>query len=452
MTRRKIVVVTGEVLAPRLAGPAIRALAIARALAGRHDVELVSTDRCDLDEGGFGCRRADGAELEAVARDAAVVIVQGDALRRAPALVAGDAVVVVDLYDPFHLEALERTRGLDPIARRASIGYSLDVVNEQLRRGDFFLCAGPRQRDLWLGHLAAVGRVNEATYAQSRDLSDLVAVVPFGTDPRPPVRTGPGVRGVTPGIDAGDELLYWGGGIYDWFDPLTLLDAVDRLRHRRPLVRLFFAGAQHPNPAVGETSMAAATRARADELGLTGRHVFFHGWVPYEERANHLLDADVAVSTHFDHLETQFSFRTRLLDYFWAGLPVVTTAGDVLADAVVEAAAGAAVPAEDPDALARAIDLLLADRTARTAAGAASARLGAAYGWDRVLEPLVAYCEHPRRAPDLLDPSITEAIGRAGDLAGPAPGHTVRAVAGHVRRGEWATLRSKAALRVRRKG
>ncbi len=125
--------------------------------------------------------------------------------------------------------------------------------------------------------------------------------------------------------------------IYNWFDPLTLLHAVDKLRARVPEVRLFFLGMKHPNPHVPEMRMAVETRALADELGLTGTHVFFNeGWVEYDDRQNFLLEADVGVSTHLDHVETEFSFRTRILDYFWAGLPVVATGGDSLAELIEE--------------------------------------------------------------------------------------------------------------------
>ena len=83
-----------------------------------------------------------------------------------PELAHRRGCIVVDLYDPFHLEQLEQTRELTaPSARRASIAARrVDVLNEQLRRGDFFLCASERQRDFWLGQLAALGRVNPATY------------------------------------------------------------------------------------------------------------------------------------------------------------------------------------------------------------------------------------------------------------------------------------------------
>ena len=82
--------------------------------------------------------------------------------------------------------------------------------------------------------------------------------------------------------------------------------------------------------------MNARARALADDLGLTGTHVFFHEWIDYDERQNFLLEADIGVSTHFDHVETAFSFRTRVLDYLWAGLPTVVTEGDVLAELITE--------------------------------------------------------------------------------------------------------------------
>ena len=53
--------------------------------------------------------------------------------------------------------------------------------------------------------------------------------------------------------------------------------------------------------------------------------LFVDGWIPYDDRAGYLLDADVGVSLHRNHLEAVYAFRTRMLDYLWAGLPVVCT-------------------------------------------------------------------------------------------------------------------------------
>jgi hypothetical protein len=90
---RRVVVVTGEVLAPRLAGPAIRAREFARALAREHSVTLVTTASCALTDAAVECRHADGDALGVLGAAADVVIVQGDALRRAPQ--GPDAAVVV---------------------------------------------------------------------------------------------------------------------------------------------------------------------------------------------------------------------------------------------------------------------------------------------------------------------------------------------------------------------
>jgi glycosyltransferase involved in cell wall biosynthesis len=446
-TTGHIVVVTGEVLAPRLAGPAIRAREFARALAGEHSVTLVTTASCDLADDAFECRHADGDELGVLGMAADVVIVQGDALRRAPGLREAP-VVVVDLYAPFQLEALEQSRGFDRSRRRAAVALGLDVVNEQLRRGDFFLCAHERQRDFWIGQLTAVGRVNEAVYDASPGLEDLVAVVPFGVPDVAPTRTGPGVRDEIPGIDAYDEVLLWGGGIYDWFDPQTLIRAVDQLKGRRPRIRLYFAGARHPNPAVAETAAARAARRLSDELGLTDRHVFFGDWLAYDDRVNVLLDADVAVSAHHDHIEARYSFRTRALDALWAGLPMVSTRGDALADRIAAAGAGVDVPPGDATELADAIDGFLGDRAARDVAAKAARALAADLRWSITLRPLVEFCAAPRRSPDRGDPDIAAAIARGGDLASDGP---LRSAVRHVRRGEWDTLREKVRRRVIRR-
>jgi glycosyltransferase involved in cell wall biosynthesis len=439
------VVVTGEVLAPRMAGPAIRAREIARALVDDHTVTLVSTAACELQEPGLVCRQADGDALAELGATADIVIVQGDALRRAPGLGRG-AVLVVDLYAPFQLEVLEHSRGLDRSARRAAVGRGLDVVNEQLRRGDFFLCASERQRDFWIGQLTGVGRVNEVVSDASPDLADLVAVVPFGVPDDPPERRGRGIRGVVPGISADDEVLVWGGGIYDWFDPFTLLHAVASLREARPQLRLYFAGARHPNPAVAETETARRARALSDDLGLTDRHVFFGDWVAYDERADVLLDADLAVSTHHDHVETRYSFRTRALDAFWAGLPLITTAGDSIADLVTASGAGVVVPPGDASALVDTIASLLTDASARAAAASAARGLADRFRWSTGLVPLQAFCAAPRPSPDRQDAAVAAAIDRGRDLA--PTGNPLSTALGHVRRGEWAPLWDKARDRV----
>jgi glycosyltransferase involved in cell wall biosynthesis len=290
------------------------------------------------------------------------------------------------------------------------------ALNDQLSRGDFFLCASEKQRDFWLGQLSAVGRINPKNYDADETMGSLIAVVPFGVPDEPPVHTRQALKGVVPGIGADDRVILWGGGIYNWFDPLTLLHAVDRLRQRRPDVRLFFLGLKHPNPDVPEMRMAVAARKLSDALGLTDKHVFFNeGWVAYEDRQNYLLEADIGVSTHLDHVETAFSFRTRILDYLWTGLPIVATAGDTFADLIQSRGLGVTVPPGDVEALEEALFGLLDDEAAAAACRLRLAEIVADHAWSKVLAPLVAFCRAPKRAADLAGPVGYEKIAELAE-------------------------------------
>lgn len=451
VSRHRVLVVTGEPLLERMAGPAIRAWEIATALSAEHDVRLVSTAGAKVGHEAFEVRKAAGPSLRKETDWADVIVFQGFLLEGAPWLKESSKILVADVYDPMHLEQLEQARDLGPSGRAAAIRGTTRILNEQLRRADYVLCASDKQRDFWLGQLAGQGRINAAVYDEDASLDSLIGVVPFGIPDERPTQARHGIKGTVPGIGPDDKVILWGGGVYNWFDPLTLVRAVDRLRHDHPEVRLYFLGLKHPNPGVPDMRIAWELRELSDRLGLTGTHVFFNeGWVPYAERADYLLDADLGVSTHFHHIETAFSFRTRILDYLWAGLPIVATSGDTFGTLVSEHGLGATVPPEDVDALVSALETYLFDEEVATNARARVAEFAGAYTWSTALQPLVEFCRFPRRAADLqyeLDEPDLEARqferprGLRSDLelarrylAAGGPGEVTRRAAGRLRR------------------
>jgi glycosyltransferase involved in cell wall biosynthesis len=395
-----------------MAGPAIRTLELARALAADPavgPVTVASLGSVDIADPAVRLVSVpDGGRLAALVGGVSSVVVQGDVLGLHPWLVASEVPLVVDAYDPFHLEQLERTRGRDEATRRAVVRDCITSLNLQLSRADLVLCASRRQRALWLGHLAALGRLNPVVYDQAADLSGLVTVVPFGTPARAPTTPDREVlTRVFPAIRAEHVVAVWGGGIYEWLDPITLVRAVAAAEEDAPLLRLVFLGTRHPVPGV--ESNAAAARRVAAEVGVLDRTVFFHdGWVPYDERDRWLRAADLAVSTHWDHLETEFAFRTRVVDYLWCGLPVISTAGDELADVVAAGGAGLVVPPGDVEALAAALVTMAGSAETRSAAGQAARKVAAGLAWSAVSRPLADFCAAPRRAPDLA----LDAVGR----------------------------------------
>lgn len=416
----RVLVITGDPIGAKMAGPAIRAWNMAEALSADNLVTLVSLAGVEPVSAPFAVahvRPGDDRAMRKFEREADVIVFQGLAMALFESLRKTDRIIVADVYDPMHLEQLEQAKGLGRAQWDKQVVDATDVLNEQLERGDFFLCASERQRHFYLGQLAALGRINPANYADDPDLSGLIDVVPFGLSETPPRHERDVLKGVLPGIAADDKLLLWSGGLYNWFDPASLIQAVALLSASHDDVRLFFQGTKHPHPGVPEMAIVAESRALAQELGVLDRSVFFNSsWVDYAERQNYLTEADAGVSTHFSHVETTFSFRTRILDYLWAGLPMVVTEGDHFAQLVAEEKLGVVVPSGDVPALAAALETVLYDEKFIRAARRNIERVRQRYFWSVVLEPLVRFVSDPRHAPDLVSRGL---VGDGGAVKRP---------------------------------
>lgn len=403
----RVLIITGDPIGTKMAGPAIRAFNMGRALSAVSQVTLVSFAGIET---GFTApfaleyvRLGDQGHMRRLEEQADVILFQGLAMALFEAIEKTSKIVIADIYDPMHLEQLEQARGQGEQGWQRAVADATAVLNQQLARGDFFLAASERQRHLFIGQLAALGRINPLNYEGNPDLSKLIATVPFGLPGESPAHQKQVLKGVVPGIGAGDRVLLWSGGLYNWFDPHTLIRAVAQLSSTHPDVRLFFQGTKHPHPGVPEMEIVATSRALAAELGVADRNVFFNdSWVDYADRQNYLLEADAGVSTHFEHIETTFSFRTRILDYLWAGLPMVVTAGDHFAELVQKENLGVVVRAEDVDGLAAALEKTLYDDDFVTVARANVARVAEQFRWDTVLQPLVEFVAGAHHAPDLL--------------------------------------------------
>lgn len=180
---------------------------------------------------------------------AEVMVFQGYLLSKYPWVAKTDTIIVADVYDPMHLEYLEQGKDESPTTRGKRTEYISEVLNVQLERADFILCASEKQRDFWLGQLAAVSRINPHSYDADPSLRSLIDVAPFGISYAPAVQTRHAIKGIVPGIGVDDQVILWGGGVYNWFDPLTLIRAVKKLVERHPQLRLYFLGVRNtPTP------------------------------------------------------------------------------------------------------------------------------------------------------------------------------------------------------------
>ena len=393
----RIVVFAPEPISRRLTGPNIRALEMARQLAGFFHTVLWAPNETGLFQAEPFQTRA-GSRRDALKQldQFDVAVSQGAqypargiarASRRGP-------VQVFDLYDPLLFEALsgQINAGLPEDDQLSHLRRLTALI---LKRGDFFLCASPRQRDLWLGALYVLGRFGPRALRPRPE--DYVAVAPFGHSGENPIRTRSVLKGVYPGIAAGDKIVLWGGGIWNWLDPLTLIRAMGQIATERPDVKLFFLAARGPGKESRGGEMAQKAQSLAREMGLVDRAVFFNEeWVAFEERANWLLEADLAVCTAPEGMENAFSFRTRLVDAVWARTPIVCTHGGFMGHFVENNEIGLTASGQNvADLKAKILAALKPDMQHRFRANLAARR--DALAWDNCLRPLVEFCRKVER-------------------------------------------------------
>ena len=398
--RPHLLLVSPDVVGSTMAGPGLRYANLALTLQSEADVVLAAPTGSESPSAHVPLvlyAEDDTHDLRRAAEQAEVVLLTAPSLARFPFLAPSRVRLVGDLYDPFFVENLhlyqEQPAGDQEALHRQAMGVAASL----LRRGDFFICGSERQRDFWLGMLSSEGRLSPRTTAADPTLRGLIDVVGMGVSPRAP-RASRVLRGVHPAFGNDNPIVLWGGGLWDWLDPLTLVRAWPRVLAQRPLGRLVFLGARHPNPRVPVPRMAEQVRRAAQETGELERSIYFLDWLPREAYEGLLLEANVGAVLHPQHLETHLALRTRVFDFIWARLPVLISDGDVMSDLVRAHRVGEVVPGGDDAATAEAL-LRLFDRPRADCAHDFDA-LHAGLQWERVVAPLRRYVAEGRPAPD----------------------------------------------------
>ena len=313
----------------------------------------------------------DAAELQNASGEADVAVVQGHIANDFFAH-ARPIPTVVDLYDPFIIENLHYydSRGAEVFH------HDHATVINALLRGDFFLCASKSQRLFWLGMLLAAGRLNPLAYENDPSLTALIDVAPFGV---PPPRARPATRE--------PRVLF--GGIYDWYDPILAIDAVALAREALPGISLTFN--KHPNPSLTPQGRTA----EAMEYVRKKRYepfVKFEPWFEYERRGDFFDRFAIALLTFPESLETELSMRTRVYDFLWGGLPIVSSPAPGTDEILSRYACGVTVDSKTPRAFA---DALLQTFSRQQSLRDGAQRFVKEHQWPAALKPLRDFCRRP---------------------------------------------------------
>ncbi|MGQ9787353.1 MAG: glycosyltransferase [Anaerolineae bacterium] len=288
-----------------------------------------------------------------------------------------DVPTVLDLHGPHMLEREFQHFG----DRTSNMQYKISA----LRKADFFVCAGWKQRLYFLAWLVAAGI----------PLGGLdIAVVPVCLSPQIPAHEW---------LD-GEPTFVYGGVFLPWQDPSVGLRALLRIMERVRKGRLKFFSACHPT--IGTRDFGEIGIFQTLERDLRDHaYVEYIGLVSHDRLIEEYLRAHVALDVMARNPERELAFTTRTVEYMWCGLPVIYQDFSELSSIIREYEAGWVVNPSDETQVEAAIEeALTCPQEVRRRGENAQQLVRERLVWDKAIDPLDAFCRNPRQIEPLPMP------------------------------------------------
>lgn len=287
--------------------------------------------------------------------------------------------LVLDCYVPIFIELSARDSH-DLGQELKNYLYEVKRFNHVLKRGDFFLCANIPQKHMYAGILGSLGILNPYSYRQDRLL-----LVPFGID-----RESKGnviANPYTKLTNKNDFVLLWFGGLYPWFNFAPLVNAIEKLSKKSDF-KFFLVGGKNPynNHPDFVRQYEDVTKAFT-KLGLLNKTVFLVDWIDFDKRVSWYKNADAVISINQQGDENEYSWRTRVMDYLWGEVPMLTNGGDPLSDELIEKGGALKIDLSS-ERIVFLISSLMKDRDILKQTKKALADIRHSYYWDKVTEPI----------------------------------------------------------------
>lgn len=377
---KTIALISSEPIRQIMAGIGIRYIGMANALTNRgFNVCLYSpsagvndVQKCDLK-----CQYKvyDESSIASELDRYDFVVAQGRCAAQISGLNAG-IQLIIDLYDPYIIENLSyANKSSDAIYRNDHSEWV-----KMLRRGDYFLCANNHQKLFYLGWLMALDRLNPNAYENDKYYSYLVDVVPFGVT-LPTQKYQSLLENKDRSIC---RILF--GGIYDWYDPWTLLEAIKD----EPNYQVIFV--RNPNVDTTPQKIFHEIEKFCKKSSMSDSQIKIIDWVPYERRFDLLHDVDMLIAPHEQGLESELSLRTRFIEALAVGCPVICTEGGGVAGLVNKHGGGRVVAEKNKQQLKVAIESIYNHKLDGKNWSDSSKIISSLYSWEKVLQPLIEHC------------------------------------------------------------
>ncbi len=324
-----------------------------------------------------------------------------------------DQQLVLDCYVPIYVEI--SARGSEDLeGEYAAFEHEVTRWAAVLRRGDLYLCANDNQKRYYQGVLSALGRVNPVTYDD-----ELILIVPYGIySERPSVKSKPITKLIASTSSKDYKKILWFGAVYPWFDLRMLVDAINKVNEKTP-TKLIIVGAKNPFNAHPDFVK------RYDELmeyinssDVNKSNIIMQDWVDFNSRADWYMDSDAVILINKVGSENELAWRTRLVDYIWADLPIFTNGGDPLGEQLISAGAAARLENLSSDGLAKSISEFVVDSSGLDALKKNLSSVRKKFYWESVTNELYKKIINHTRPTDftkfgLMEVEATSAFQRS---------------------------------------
>ncbi len=248
-------------------------------------------------------------------------------------------------------------------------------------KADCLLSAGRRQRLYFYGWLLQAGRVPEAEH--------FIRYIPVSLSPDLPLRTG----------EAGEPTFVTGGGWFPWQNQAKAVFAICKAVKARNCGQIEIFGTPHNTVAASpEEAKILAIYEEVKRISSQCSRVQVGGYVGRSELIEIYRRRAVAVELMQYNLERELAFTTRTIEYLWCGLPVIYNNFGEISEHLREFDAGWVIDPEDDARIDAVIEEIFSDpASVRCKSENAQRLVRERFSWDKTIEPLVDFLNHPVR-------------------------------------------------------
>ncbi|MGM0367178.1 MAG: glycosyltransferase [Actinomycetota bacterium] len=256
---------------------------------------------------------------------------------------------------------------------------------------DMFSCVSGRQEYALVGELGAVGRLNRFTSGYNFSCN-----IPCGMPDEEYSHARNVIRGKN-GISEGDFVVLWTGGYNTWTDTSTLFCGLEMAMKEDDSIKFVSTGGEIP-----EQDIKTYPRFLEKIRGSKFRDNFLmEGWIDGKDVPNYYLEADIGINIDQDIYEVRLGSKNRILDWFRAGLCVLSSNVCELTEIIKENRIGYTFKPHDSQHLKEKLLYLASNREKVKQAGKKGQEFARAnFNFTVTTRRLRKWADNPVHAPD----------------------------------------------------